>query len=87
MPDVEPPLTPSEAARWAARSGLPLAGDRAQEVAATADHIHSVVSVLRELDFADTPPTAHRAAEETHAAHTAHAAHETHGAEVHDAAV
>lgn len=48
-------LTPPEAARWAARSGLPLANERHAGVAATADHIHSVVSVLRELDFGDTP--------------------------------
>ncbi|MBO8184591.1 hypothetical protein [Streptomyces spirodelae] len=51
-------LTPPEAARWAARTGLPLPADRHAEVAATADHIHSVVSVLRELDFGDTPPAA-----------------------------
>ncbi|MFC5144903.1 hypothetical protein [Streptomyces aureoversilis] len=51
-------LTPPEAARWAARSGLPLVRDRHAGVAATADHIHSVVSVLRELDFGDTPPSA-----------------------------
>lgn len=54
MPSVE--LTPPEAARWAARAGLPLPDDRHAAVAATADHIHSVVSVLRELDFGDTPP-------------------------------
>ncbi|MEU7314669.1 hypothetical protein [Streptomyces sp. NPDC007083] len=51
-------LTPPEAARWAARTGLPLPGDRHAQVAATAEHIHAVVSVLRELDFADTPPAA-----------------------------
>ncbi|CAM5311550.1 hypothetical protein [Streptomyces avidinii] len=51
-------LTPPEAARWAARSGLPLAPDRHAEVAATADHIHAVVSLLRELDFGDAPPAA-----------------------------
>ncbi|MCD9195113.1 hypothetical protein [Streptomyces albireticuli] len=62
-----PDLTPPEAARWAARSGLPLAPDRHAEVALTADHIHSVVSVLRELDFGDTPPaTAYRAGGERH---------------------
>ncbi|MFD7296891.1 hypothetical protein ACFV9W_26685 [Streptomyces sp. NPDC059897] len=34
----------------------------AAAVAATAEHIRSVVSVLRELDFGDTPPAlAHRA--------------------------
>ncbi|MFJ7150885.1 hypothetical protein ACIQVT_22215 [Streptomyces sp. NPDC100445] len=49
-------LTPSEAARWAARAGLPLPDDRHLAVAATADHIHSVVAVLRELNFGDTPP-------------------------------
>ncbi|MEB8340647.1 hypothetical protein [Streptomyces endophyticus] len=30
--------------------------DRHAAVAATADHIRSVVSVLRELDLGDTPP-------------------------------
>ncbi|MFF3248716.1 hypothetical protein ACFYWY_34410 [Streptomyces sp. NPDC002870] len=60
-------LTPPEAARWAERSGLPLAPDRHSGVAATADHIHSVVSVLRELDFGDTPPSAaYRAGWEQH---------------------
>ncbi|MEU3910176.1 MULTISPECIES: hypothetical protein [unclassified Streptomyces] len=49
-------LTPSEAARWADRAGLRLPADRLAAVAATASHIQSVVSVLRELDFADTPP-------------------------------
>ncbi|MFB7091135.1 hypothetical protein [Streptomyces sp. NPDC056296] len=32
--------------------------DRRAVVAATARHIHTVVSVLRELDFGDTPPAA-----------------------------
>ncbi|WP_405563000.1 hypothetical protein OG418_01025 [Streptomyces phaeochromogenes] len=60
-------LTPPEAARWAARAGLPLPDDRHALVAATADHIHSVVSVLRELDFGDTPPAgAYRAGKEKH---------------------
>ncbi|WP_439678653.1 hypothetical protein [Embleya sp. MST-111070] len=55
-------LTPPEAARWAARAGLVLPGDRHAAVAATADHIHSVVATLRELDFGDTPPgSAYRA--------------------------
>ncbi|MFE2721681.1 hypothetical protein [Kitasatospora sp. NPDC059327] len=49
-------LTPQEAARWAARAGLPLPADRHAAVAATAEHLHCVVAVLRELDFADTPP-------------------------------
>ena len=56
MPSDE--LTPPEAARWAARAGLPLPDDRHSAVAATANHIHSVVAVLRELDFGDTPPAA-----------------------------
>ncbi|MCX5537644.1 hypothetical protein OG785_44630 [Streptomyces sp. NBC_00006] len=30
--------------------------DRQAAVAATADHIRSVVAVLRELEFGDTPP-------------------------------
>ncbi|MEV5429283.1 hypothetical protein [Streptomyces sp. NPDC052701] len=51
-----PDLTPQEAARWAGRCGLPLPVDRHAPVAATAQYIHSVVSVLRELDFGDTPP-------------------------------
>ncbi|MER7754208.1 hypothetical protein [Kitasatospora sp. NPDC097643] len=60
-------LTPPEAARWAARAGLPLPEDRHTAVAATADHIHSVVTVLRELDFGDTPPAgALRVGEGTH---------------------
>ena len=46
--------TPREAAHRAA-------------VAATADHVRSVVAVLRELDFGDTPPAAaFRAGEERH---------------------
>ncbi|MGW5610544.1 hypothetical protein ACWEWI_31570 [Streptomyces sp. NPDC003753] len=58
-------LTPPEAARWAARAGLPLPADRHAAVAATAHHIHSVVAVLRELDFGDTPPAhAYRAEQE-----------------------
>jgi hypothetical protein len=60
-------LTPPEAARWAARAGLPLPADRHAAVAATANHIHSVVAVLRELDFGDTPPApAYRAEQENH---------------------
>ncbi|MGA4844247.1 hypothetical protein [Streptomyces sp. G45] len=63
MPSAD--LTPSEAARWAARAGLVLPEDRHAAVAATANHIHSVVAVLRELDFGDTPPgSAYRAREE-----------------------
>ncbi|MDL4814161.1 hypothetical protein [Actinomadura opuntiae] len=60
-------LTPPEAARWAGRAGLPLPADRHAPVAATADHIHSVIAVLRELDFGDTPPAAaYRAGEDEH---------------------
>ncbi|WP_432096989.1 hypothetical protein [Streptomyces sp. bgisy100] len=62
MPTDE--LTAAEAARWAARAGLPLEEARHDGVAATARHIHAVVSVLRELDFGDTPPAfAYRAGE------------------------
>ncbi|MFI8082028.1 hypothetical protein ACIF6L_14715 [Kitasatospora sp. NPDC086009] len=58
-------LTPREAARWAARAGLPLPDDRHGPVAATADQLHAVVAVLRELDFGDTPPAiAYRAGTE-----------------------
>ncbi|MEE4591297.1 hypothetical protein V2J94_05250 [Streptomyces sp. DSM 41524] len=58
-------LTPPEAARWAARAGLPLPAERHAAAAATADHIHAVVAVLRELDFGDIPPApAYRAGEE-----------------------
>ncbi|NUP40967.1 MAG: hypothetical protein HOY76_29115 [Streptomyces sp.] len=64
-------LTTPEAARWAARAGLPLPADRHAAVAAVADHIHSVVAVLRELNFGDTPPAA-----------TYHAGEEQHGAAV-----
>ncbi|MFG2613946.1 hypothetical protein [Streptomyces anulatus] len=49
-------LTPQEAARGALRAGLPLGDDRHEGVAATANHIHSVIVTLRELDFGDTPP-------------------------------
>lgn len=60
-------LTPSQAALWADRAGLPLPADRHAAVAATANHIHSVVSVLRELDFADTTPAAaYRTEQEQH---------------------
>ncbi|MEV6563131.1 hypothetical protein [Streptomyces kronopolitis] len=52
-------LTPQEGARWALRAGLPLTGDRLAAVTATANHIHSVVGVLRELDLGQTPPAPH----------------------------
>ncbi|GAA2710077.1 MULTISPECIES: hypothetical protein [Streptomyces] len=61
-----PTLGPPEAARWAARCGLPLSADRHALVAATAQHIHSVVSVLRELDFGDVPPAAAYRADGAH---------------------
>ncbi|CAL9379956.1 hypothetical protein [Streptomyces sp. NPDC057838] len=61
-----PDLTPAEAARWARRAGLDLPAERHAAVAAAADHIHSVVTVLRELDLGDTPPApAYRAVRET----------------------
>ncbi|MET9294976.1 hypothetical protein [Streptomyces sp. NPDC003077] len=60
-------MTPPEAALWSARAGLPLTDGRHAAVAATAHHIHTVVSVLRELDFGDVPPAAaYRAGEEKH---------------------
>ncbi|MFI1421338.1 hypothetical protein ACH4VX_25870 [Streptomyces sp. NPDC020731] len=49
-------LTPQEAARGALRAGLPLGDGRHEGVAMTANHIHSVISTLRELDFGETPP-------------------------------
>ncbi|WP_327706598.1 hypothetical protein [Streptomyces decoyicus] len=58
-------LTAAEAARCALRAGLPLAGARHADVAATANHIHAVIGALRDLDFRETHPVAH----------TAHAAH------------
>ncbi|WP_433664148.1 hypothetical protein ACQPW1_19675 [Nocardia sp. CA-128927] len=60
------PLTGPEAARWTARAGLVLPLERHAGLAATAEHIHSVVAVLRELDFADTPPAAVYRAKEDH---------------------
>ncbi|MGW7417939.1 hypothetical protein [Streptomyces sp. NPDC054863] len=58
-------LTPQEAARGALRAGLPLVDDRHEEVAATANYIHSVIATLRELDFGDVPPaTSYRAGPE-----------------------
>jgi hypothetical protein len=60
-------LTPPEAARWAARTGLELPADRHAAIAATANHIHAVVGILRELDFGDTTPAiAFRAGEGAH---------------------
>ncbi|WP_405162873.1 hypothetical protein OG203_42500 [Nocardia sp. NBC_01499] len=53
-----PSLTTSEAARLAARAGLVLSPERHAGLAVTAEHIHSVVAVLRELDFADIAPAA-----------------------------
>ncbi|MFI8997737.1 hypothetical protein [Streptomyces sp. NPDC053542] len=51
-----PGHTPQSAAVAAERAGVPLRDDRHPVVAATADHILSVVSRLRELDLADVPP-------------------------------
>ncbi|MFJ4192233.1 hypothetical protein [Kitasatospora sp. NPDC089509] len=72
--ELTPPtaLTPPEAARWAARTGLLLPTERHAAVAAVADHIHAVLAVLHELDLADTPPatayhaTTHPTAQEQH---------------------
>lgn len=50
------PLTPPEAAALAARAGLLVKEARHAGLAATANHIHDAVNVLRELDFGDTPP-------------------------------
>ncbi|SMQ14325.1 hypothetical protein SAMN06272771_0619 [Streptomyces sp. Ag82_O1-12] len=58
-------LTPQQAAQGALRAGLALGDDRHERVAATANHIHSVIATLRELDFADTPPAvSYRAGQE-----------------------
>ncbi|MEU1625474.1 hypothetical protein ABZ746_09095 [Streptomyces sp. NPDC020096] len=51
-------LSPEEAARWALRAGLPLDAGRPDLVAATANHIQSVIGTLRELDFEETAPAA-----------------------------
>ncbi|MEU5593271.1 hypothetical protein [Streptomyces sp. NPDC020298] len=57
-------LTPQEAARGALRAGLPLGDGRHEGVAMTANHIHSVISTLRELDFGEIPPaSSYRAGE------------------------
>ncbi|MFF8785142.1 hypothetical protein [Streptomyces sp. NPDC015125] len=56
MTSVE--LTAGEVARWALHAGLPLPDERHTDVAATANHIHSVIRTLRELDFGETPPAA-----------------------------
>ena len=53
-------LIPHEAARGALRAGLSLADERLDLVAATANHIQSVVGVLRELDFEETAPASVR---------------------------
>ncbi|WP_327265573.1 hypothetical protein OG444_33145 [Streptomyces sp. NBC_01232] len=59
--------TPPEAVRRTERSGPTPSHDRRAEVEATAGHIHSVVSLLRELDFGETPPAAaYRAGGEQH---------------------
>ncbi|MFD3513107.1 hypothetical protein [Streptomyces sp. NPDC058657] len=51
-------LTSQEAARAARRAGLPLADERHAGVAEAANHMHSVIATLREIDFGDTPPAA-----------------------------
>ncbi|WP_327293867.1 hypothetical protein [Streptomyces sp. NBC_01197] len=57
-------LTPQQAARGALRAGLALGDDRHEGLAATANHIHSVITTLRELDFGDTPPAVSYRAEQ-----------------------
>lgn len=83
-------LTPREAARWAARNGLPLTEDRHDHVATAANHIHAVVSRLRELDFGETPPAAAYRAHEPEGAETGAEgarAEETKAGEGNDAAI
>ncbi|MGW6944752.1 hypothetical protein ACWGF3_37900 [Streptomyces xanthophaeus] len=53
-----PPLSPQGAAESAMRAGLALGSDRHAAVAATAHHVLGVISRLRELDLAETPPAA-----------------------------
>lgn len=60
------PLTSAEAARWSARAGLVLPAERHAGLAATAEYVHSVVSMLRELDFDDRAPAAVYRAKEGH---------------------
>ncbi|MBC3840670.1 hypothetical protein GXW82_11570 [Streptacidiphilus sp. 4-A2] len=55
-------LTPPEAARWARAPGWTCRAPR--PVAATADQLLSLVAVLRELDFGETPPAAAYRAQE-----------------------
>ncbi|WP_406152740.1 hypothetical protein OG217_02225 [Streptomyces sp. NBC_01023] len=61
-------LTPQQAARGALRAGLALGDDRHEGLAATANHIHSVITMLRELDFGDTPPAVSYRAEQGYGA-------------------
>ncbi|MFB6822442.1 hypothetical protein ACFCXA_12710 [Streptomyces virginiae] len=62
-PDLDPHLTPLPATP----SGPPPAQDHRADVTAAADHVHAVVSLLRELDFGETPPSAvYRAGGEQH---------------------
>ncbi len=49
-------LTPKRQPEGRCGRGLPLGDGRHEGVAMTANHIHSVISTLRELDFGDTPP-------------------------------
>ncbi|WP_351236099.1 hypothetical protein [Streptomyces sp. NPDC002133] len=51
-----PPFSPEGAAESALRAGLSLGSDRHAVVAGTAHHILTVISRLRELDLAETPP-------------------------------
>ncbi|MCB5906517.1 hypothetical protein [Streptomyces pinistramenti] len=51
-------LLPQEVSPWALRAGLPLAAERLDPVAATANHVQGVIGALRALDFAETAPAA-----------------------------
>jgi hypothetical protein len=71
-----PDLSPAESARWALRAGVPLDAGRHEAVAATANHIHGVLSALRNLDLGETVPAAAYHAVPATAA-TAHTGNET----------
>ncbi|MEU7645101.1 hypothetical protein [Streptomyces huasconensis] len=47
----DPRLLPHEVAQWARGAGLPLDPGRLDLVTATANHIRSVIAVLRDLDL------------------------------------
>ncbi|MFG2137896.1 hypothetical protein [Streptomyces sp. NPDC048650] len=53
-----PNLSPQEVARWALRTDTPLDAGQLDLVAATADHIQSVIGTLHALDLGETAPAA-----------------------------